>query len=894
MVHVHLATQNLFAASSCCVLQRLPPFGRPDDEPQAWPMPSHPPVPADYTKPNPSALLPQWYMCHYPHLHVLFVWLLAFCLHLPTLAGSFVWDDRAAVVNNRDVHRALPRTNSTWNDVVPPTLFTDDFWGAPLSLPNSHKSYRPLTVLTYRLNFLLHEFHPRGYHVVNVVLHATVCALVLVVGRDMLSEAGSPVQREVAAMMAALLFLVHPIHVESVCSIVGRADSLCGLFYLAAFLVYAHSARSVYGTLVAYMLGLAAFLSKEVGLTVLGLFVVQDLFPSLVPASSSSTTTIWSFVREAVARLGRPAVAARVAGCFLCLVGVLVLRLQLHGERLLMRWSPLENEIVHMEPRPARVLAVAHVHFVYLWKLLFPFRQSYDYGFACIHHVATFLDPRNALALGTYALALAAVYHGLTRRRKEIVLPLALLLASFLPASHAFFFVGAVVAERLLYLPSVGMCILVGALVSPHLVRASGPSRHRRFLLLLLAGGSYVVLFAAQTLSYASLWTGGEALVFAHARRVCPSSAKVLNNYALGFVNATHARHAVAELSAALVVYPQYANAHYNKGLCHFFLGEHKDARAHFSAVVQAGTCNLQTYSLLGQAELFLYEQHRRHNDLANAAALAAQAELHLDIALQHGLDLARTYHFRGALALQLEQPQAAVAFLEKALDTHQQEQQAEDMHQQDGDVNPVVVRTPSSSQLDAAAACNLLGLAYKALGRVDQAQQAFLRGLAERPRAIDLMGNVGLLLLEGGKGEEAREWFRKALEVNSKSYELLNNMVSLERVAGWCFSFSQTMHLHAHPRPTTGSGGGATWRLQRGQAVLSEGARALCRGGGCTCGHPSFLFLLFCKECERRGGGYLSSPDAPCPPRQHPTGRAKFARCGDLVIDRKTVRVAL
>lgn len=56
-------------------------------------------------------------------------------------------------------------------------------------------------------------------------------------------------------------------------------------------------------------------------------------------------------------------------------IGLLYLRLLLHGERIIMHWSILENEIAHMDSRIGRGFAIAHVHFIYVWKLLFPFRQ---------------------------------------------------------------------------------------------------------------------------------------------------------------------------------------------------------------------------------------------------------------------------------------------------------------------------------------------------------------------------------------------------------------------------------------------------------------------------------------------------------------------------------------
>lgn len=81
----------------------------------------------------------------------------------------------------------------------------------PVSVPlqeRSHKSYRPLTVLTFRLNYLLSELSAASYHLLNVVLHAAVCVLFLRVCRLFLDKTFS--------LVAALMFAVHPIHTEAV------------------------------------------------------------------------------------------------------------------------------------------------------------------------------------------------------------------------------------------------------------------------------------------------------------------------------------------------------------------------------------------------------------------------------------------------------------------------------------------------------------------------------------------------------------------------------------------------------------------------------------------------------------------------------------------------------
>jgi hypothetical protein len=144
---------------------------------------------------------------------------------------------------------------------------------------------------------------------------------------------------------------------------------------------------------------------------VFGLFVVHDLYPSEAEARRSR----WGFVGAALGRLRRPGVVARIltvvvvpAGkddhadmttCYhvtqgiveaseFCVMeawwswepevrgaGVMMARLRLHGDTAVMKWSILENEITLMESRLERALAIAHLHFIYLWKLFFPFRQ---------------------------------------------------------------------------------------------------------------------------------------------------------------------------------------------------------------------------------------------------------------------------------------------------------------------------------------------------------------------------------------------------------------------------------------------------------------------------------------------------------------------------------------
>ena len=113
---------------------------------------------------------------------------------------ELVHDDIFAIKDNKDVYG-----NSSLLDV-----FKNDFWGKPMSSNTSHKSYRPLCVLTFRVNFLFHGFNPLGFHSVNVFLHVLVCCLFLHFGELVVFKSIR------LAVVSALIFATHPVHTEAV------------------------------------------------------------------------------------------------------------------------------------------------------------------------------------------------------------------------------------------------------------------------------------------------------------------------------------------------------------------------------------------------------------------------------------------------------------------------------------------------------------------------------------------------------------------------------------------------------------------------------------------------------------------------------------------------------
>ncbi|XP_066524995.1 protein O-mannosyl-transferase TMTC1 [Hoplias malabaricus] len=189
-----------------------------------------------------------------------------------SLRGEFVHDDVWAIVNNADV-----RPTSSLR-----SIFSNDFWGKTMADNTSHKSYRPLCVLSFKLNVLLGGMNPFYFHVVNVCLHCAVSALLMHTCERFVFKNGR------LALLTALLFAVHPIHTEAVSGIVGRADVLAGMLFLLAFLSYIRSVSecsigesfpstaSPCSLALSLFLGTCAMLVKETGITVFGVCVLYD------------------------------------------------------------------------------------------------------------------------------------------------------------------------------------------------------------------------------------------------------------------------------------------------------------------------------------------------------------------------------------------------------------------------------------------------------------------------------------------------------------------------------------------------------------------------------------------------------------------------------------------
>jgi protein O-mannosyl-transferase len=414
---------------------------------------------------------------------------LAVLAYAPVHRFPYVQDAYAAVQTNPVVERASIReilASDYWKDTTAPT----------------HTLYRPLTVLSFALERrTLGHLDPGVSHGVNVALHAGVAWLLFLLARVLgVGRLGSA--------SSALVFVVHPLLLQTVANVVGRADVLVALFGLAAALVWLRRPATawgergrVWGTAALALLALA---SKEIGIAVPPLVVVLGL-----DRAPASRRPVWR----------------RLAPYAPLALAVLV---YLHARTLAIGEFPgaqpiarEDSVLVGLAPH-ARWATTLSMAARYAWLFVWPARSSPDYSGTAIPVEPTLLALRPLAGL---AILIGLAWIAVRSRARAASAGAWLALLSYAVVGNLVVLNAAGFAERMLYVPAAGACLLLGAGLEASTARVPARSRNaaRRIALLLVA--LLVVCGTAWTRHTLPMWGSGRAL-FEHARAVTPRSLR--------------------------------------------------------------------------------------------------------------------------------------------------------------------------------------------------------------------------------------------------------------------------------------------------------------------------------------------------------------------------------
>ncbi|KAE8625877.1 hypothetical protein XENTR_v10006425 [Xenopus tropicalis] len=492
---------------------------------------------------------------------------LAFVCFANSYNGRFVFDDSEAIINNKDLRGETPVAD----------LWLHDFWGTKLSSNASHKSYRPLTVLTFRMNYhIAGGLHPVGFHFVNIVLHCLVSVLMLNVfsmlfGGMTCSHKGKQITyAPKASLLAALLFAVHPVHTECVAGIVGRADLLCALCVVLSFLGYCRALpgnntthSSVFWVMFSILLAAVAMLCKEQGITVLGLNAVFDVF---VICKLNILECVQKVLRRDKTsennKFDRKGLFVRISLLVSGGICMLYIRWRIMGTGP-PAFTEVDNPASFADSLLVRVINYNYYYSLNGWLLLCPWWLCFDWSMGCIPLINSLSDWRVIALVALWFCLLGLMYQALfsnnAQKRRMLTLGLGFLIIPFLPASNLFFRVGFVVAERVLYLPSVGYCVLFTYGYS----KICRLIKNKKLLSAAILG--IMVMNVVRCIYRSNQWKS-EELLFRSAISVCPLNAKVHYNVGKNLADRGYQTEAIEFYRESVRLNPKYVHAMNNLG----------------------------------------------------------------------------------------------------------------------------------------------------------------------------------------------------------------------------------------------------------------------------------------------------------------------------------------
>jgi tetratricopeptide (TPR) repeat protein len=458
--------------------------------------------------------------------------------------------------------------------------------------------YRPLTTLSYLGNYAVlgNEARPPGYHWINFALHAINVALVYALGVAIFAE-WAP------ALALAAIWGLHPLLTESVTNIVGRADLLAALGVLAGLLSYVRAQSAVGARRIAWLVAMVAaqmagLLSKESAAILPALMLAYDL---AWPDRATWRSRGWAYAL----------LSAPFAVFF-------YLRAAAHAH-LLVNFA--ENPLIAAGFWTARLTAIK-VAGEFLWKFLWPASLSADYSYNAVPLFGSGFG-EDAKAFLALAILGAAVFWAIRVRRKWKALSffIAFFVLALIPTSNLVLLIGSIMAERFMYLPSIGLagCAVIA-------LRASKlPARAAALVTIAIAIG-----LAARTYARNIDWQDGVTL-WTSAIAVSPDAARAHNNLGYEFLHIPgRVPEAIGEYEAALRIRPDYPEAHYNLGNAYLRTGRTLEAVAEFQAAVRSAPAYAEAHNNLGNALLQLGQAPEAIAELESALRLHPEyAEAH-------------------------------------------------------------------------------------------------------------------------------------------------------------------------------------------------------------------------------------------------------------------------
>lgn len=356
-------------------------------------------------------------------LAVFLIIILSLGIYLNTFRNQFLYDDSTFIQENNSI-RSLDNISSFFNSVK------------SFSAKGEFLIYRPLPTITFAVDYKLWGLKPGPFHIQNILFHAINGILVYFL--VLLLTSNLP-----TALFTALLFTAHPVQTEAVAWIAGRSSVMVFTFFLLALICYIESHKwqgakrmtCIFISMVSYTLSLS---SKEMAVTLPVILITCDFYFTDKERFKNVLRNSLSYIAFGLITIGY------IYQRYIVLHG-------LSGQKEYIGGS-LASALLTMSK------GVAY----YVKLLLYPVKLSAEYIFPVSKNI---LDKPVILSLCVIILMIIAIV-ALFRKNRVASFAIAWFFITLIPVYNIVPLQDVTIAERFLYMPSLGFCILAGLLIS--------------------------------------------------------------------------------------------------------------------------------------------------------------------------------------------------------------------------------------------------------------------------------------------------------------------------------------------------------------------------------------------------------------------------------------------
>ncbi|KAL4219888.1 Protein O-mannosyl-transferase tmtc4 [Mactra antiquata] len=750
------------------------------------------PLPEIPKRPNPEDFIP------IPRLKFRYaaavVFIISVVCFIISYDGDFVFDDSEAITGNNDLRPDTPLSD----------IFKNDFWGKKLDSKTSHKSYRPLTVLTYRLSYYLGGgLNPVVFHLPNIFLHGVVSVLLLAMfsllfgGYTVAMETGQlEFKAAKSSFLCALLFAVHPIHTESVSGIVGRADLLCAVLFVSSFLIYVKSCAldlhekenhqiiyrpdsfSLQYIICSMVLCALSVFCKEQGITVIGVCSVYDVIVICgvdlleviglrkKPHRNGNGKPKTSDIPQWVLSLIKRHIMLLLTGIF-----VLMFRWRIMGSTP-PTFQVFDNPHSFVNGTFLRGLNYNYLYTINAWLLTCPWWLCFDWSMGCVPVIEDFSDWRIIPSLVFWifigSLIWACLKAPITQDQRALTMALSLIVIPFLPASNLFFRVGFVIAERILYLSSIGFCMVV--ILGVRQIAVTYPQYAKMTTI-----GLFFVLsvFTGRCIQRSSQWRT-EMDLFTSGADVCPLNAKVHYNIAKLNADSGNTDYAIEKYRHAIELNPLYDQAMNNLGNILKDKNELDEAERLLARAVEIRDEFAAAWMNLGIVKMSLKKLEEAERCYFNA--------------IKHRRKYPDCYYNLGNLYLEAKHHERAIEAWTNATNLKPTHSQAwvnmavvtDNLERYEESIifaKKGLQHLPDDHQLHFS-----LGNVYGKLSKFEESEKHFKKAIQKLPSMAKYHANLGVLYHRWNKYELAEKLYKHALSLNEGEPNVKENLAMLHR----------------------------------------------------------------------------------------------------------------